>query len=346
MLEELASSESVHVALHARNGGRSDTDDLTRLGIRIISDLDSHFDDPSVSYDIVIVSRPHNGRIFNSLIARRLPEARKLYDAEALYYVRLQKQAAAAVDPADRSRLLLEADDMRRLEARLARDADAVICISRDEAELVRQMTSAPIFVVPALLTDPRPTTASFKERHDLGFVAGWLGGPGSPNSEALLWFAREVLPLVQAELPDCRLLVTGATPPSDVRWLEGADVQFVGLVPDLYNFYNDVRVAISPARTGAGVKLKTVEAVQYGVPVVATSEGAAGLEGAWREVVHIADSPEAFAAGIVDLMRSRRAWQSRRQQGLTMITRERARGNDMKIWGKLVLTPSLRSHA
>ena len=201
-----------------------------------------------------------------------------------------------------------------KLETSAADWADRVVCISEPEADVIRTLSSTPVEVVGPVLEDPRATPAGFEARADAGFVAGWAAGPGSPNSDALLWFAKEVLPKVKASLPTFRLLVTGANPPADVAWLEGRGVEFVGAVPDLFAFYNGIRLAISPNRFGAGVKLKTVEAIQYGVPAVCTPEGAAGLPDPLASAVWISADPSQFAQALIDLTSVKRTWERFRQ--------------------------------
>ena len=71
----------------------------------------------------------------------------------------------------------------------------------------------------------------------------------------------------------------------------------------DLSAFYNHIRLAIVPNRFGSGVKLKTVQAIQYGIPVVATSIGAEGLRLSSAKGVRVADTPQAFADAIICLL-------------------------------------------
>lgn len=337
MLFALAADPALHVTLHPRDDATGDTRALSARGIRIVADLPAHLATPGVDYETVVVSRPHNAEIYGALLRERLPRARYVYDAEALYHRRIQTQLALVTHDDRRRALQAEAETMRALELRLVRDADAVVCISEAEADIVRAHTAAPVTVVPALMTTPTPSTRPFGRRADIGFVAGWLAGPGSPNCDALLWFACQVLPLIQAEVPGLRLRVTGVLPPVDVIHLAGADVQFVGRIADLGEFYDQVRVVVAPTRIGAGVKLKTVEAVQYGVPVVATSEGAAGLDGEWREAIWVADSPQRFAAGVIDLLRDPWLWRQRRECGLALVARHRTARHDSRIWADVV---------
>jgi glycosyltransferase involved in cell wall biosynthesis len=118
---------------------------------------------------------------------------------------------------------------------------------------------------------------------------------------------------------------VTGAKPPADISWLEGRSVRFTGHISDLDVFYNQIRVAISPTRYGAGVKLKTVEAIQYGVPVVATNEAVGGFDAAMREAVWSTDDPGNFADAIVAMYRDPDVWNDFR--GRELAATERSRG-------------------
>jgi glycosyltransferase involved in cell wall biosynthesis len=283
------------------------------MGIRVVWDLDRHLATQGVHYDVAVISRPHNARWFVDVVGRFLPDAPIIFDAEALYSRRLSSQANLATTQTERERLLAECRSMRDVETAVLRRVDHVVCISEDEASVARGLTDVPVSVVSPLLRDASPTSASFAARAHVGFVAGWLAGPCGPNSDALLWYAKEVMPRVTARLPWCRLLVTGASPPDDVRWLNGTSVSFVGEVRDLAEFYDSVRVIISPTRFGAGVKLKTVEAIQHGVPVVATSEGAAGLDGKLRDSIAVHDDAAAFADAVISLVTDRVAWERAR---------------------------------
>ena len=112
-----------------------------------------------------------------------------------------------------------------------------------------------------------------------MGYVAGWSAGPSGPNADGLRWFVRDVLPRVKAEVPWVRLRVTGSMMPVEISALADPNVRCEGEVNDLAAFYDGLRVAIAPLRFGAGVKLKTVQALQHGVPIVCTSIGAEAID-------------------------------------------------------------------
>jgi glycosyltransferase involved in cell wall biosynthesis len=132
-------------------------------------------------------------------------------------------------------------------------------------------------------------------------------------------------MPLVTRRLPACRLTVTGDCPDELVtRFRERA--VFPGRIPDLASLYDSVRVAVVPTRYGAGVKTKTVEALQYGVPVVATTIGAEGLFVQRLDGVAIADDPALFAEHVVSLHSEKPRWDAARDAIQSFVVARAAR--------------------
>lgn len=336
-METLVADPGIHVAAYPTVSERMDPNLLRRIGVRVVSDLEEHLDTPGVDYEAVIVSRPNNFSGYRDLIRARLPAAAVIYDAEALFHLRQERQLAFVADDAGRADLAAAAAASRRLESSIFAAADLVVCISEEEAAVARTMAPTPVRVVAPWLRLPTPTSAPYPARRDVGLVAGWGAGPGSPNAEGLRWFAREVLPRVRAAIPGCRLRVTGANPPDDVNWLQGRSVDFIGHVEDLRAFYESVRVAISPTRFGAGVKLKTVEAAQYGVPMVATVEAARGLDPALGAAIWTTDDPVEFADAVIDLYRDPDTWQARRDAELAAVAAGAAASPGVGSWPELV---------
>lgn len=303
-----------HVALHPTATPEGDVTALGRLGVEIIDgSLEEHLDSPGIDYEHVILSRPHNVAKVGPLIHDKLGHAHLVYDAEAMYHRRIARQAALETELAARRLLLAEAAEMRETEFGVVSRVHDVVCISEDEAVLVRPHTGARVSIVNAWLSAPQMTQAPFRERAHLGLVAGWLAGAASPNADGLLWFVRHVLPLVHTRVPWARLLITGANPPENVLRLAGPNVAFIGGIPDLHAFYATIRVAVVPVRYGAGVKLKTVEALQHGVPTVSTVVGAEGLTAEVAGALVVSDEPSVLAESIALLVDDPDAWTRRR---------------------------------
>jgi GT2 family glycosyltransferase len=287
---------------------------LAAAGVEVLDDpADDVLARELPASDVVIVSRPNNAARVQAVLAT-LPPGRRpryVYDAEALYHRRLDRQASLEAGEAA-AVLRAQCTYWRTVECGVAAHADAIVCVSRDEAAFFERSGAPDVRVQTPWLRQASLTDGTLAGRADIGLVAGWLAGAGSPNGDALEWFASEVLPLIAKEVPWVRLRVTG-TLPSSLQHLEGLHVRAEGFVDDLAGFYRHLRVAVAPLRFGAGVKLKTVEAVQHGVPVVATSVGAEGLESLGDAVV-VRDAPDAFAEAIVLRLLDAAVWRAHRR--------------------------------
>jgi len=141
-------------------------------------------------------------------------------------------------------------------------------------------------------------------------FVAGF-GHP--PNEDAVCWFTRSVLPLVRRRVPDVHFTIAGSNPTKAVRALADHAVSVTGSLSSLAlaALYQRARVAVVPLRCGAGVKLKAVEALCEGVPLVTTPVGAQGLPGL-SEIVPVETDAEVFAASVCALLHDDALWRAR----------------------------------
>ncbi len=291
------------------------TDLLRDLGVRVVEGpIEAFLRRPEIVFDAVIISRPTN-LPYLDLIRETHPEATVIMDHEALYHRRMFRQAAMATAPDEAGRWKARAEDMLDQETRAVAAVDFNVCISEEEADFVRSVAGA----APVLVLEPRapqtvPTPNSLVGRRDMLFVAGWMAGSESPNVGALEWFVERVLPRVRAVVPWARVRVTGASPPPEVRALASDGVQVCGFVDDLAAAYSATRAVIAPIRVGAGVKLKTVEALEYGVPTVATVVGAEGIDLAGHEdALTITDDEVAYADRLIELLTDANAWRSAR---------------------------------
>ena len=140
-----------------------------------------------------------------------------------------------------------------------------------------------------------------FAKREGLLFVGGFAH---PPNADAVLWFAKEIFPLIRQRI-DVNLYVVGSKVTDEIKALEqpGSGIIVKGFVTEeeLASLYSTSRIVVVPLRYGAGVKGKVVEAVYNGAAIVTTSIGSEGIPEADR-VMKVADGPEAFADEVVKM--------------------------------------------
>lgn len=131
-----------------------------------------------------------------------------------------------------------------------------------------------------------------------------FVGSMGyGPNVDAAVRFVREILPGLRATRPELRTIVVGKDPSPEVRALAGPGVQVTGAVPDVRPYLRRATAMVVPLRIGGGTRLKIVEAMGAGTPVVSTYTGAEGLALEHREHLLLAGDNAAFAACVNELL-------------------------------------------
>ena len=178
--------------------------------------------------------------------------------------------------------------------------AKAVLAIQQEEADYLRQSVSAEVFCVGHLLNfDIRPVP-------DPGGSRILFVGSANPiNAHALEWFLYSVFPRIQREVPNSELAVVGEV--GHARGWPG-HVLLLGKQHSLADTFSQATIVINPVQFGTGLPVKTVEALGYGKPVVATPAGVRGLETHFHQAVALAESPTAFAERVVELLKSKQA--------------------------------------
>lgn len=193
----------------------------------------------------------------------------------------------------------------RRLLRGAARRLDAVVVASDQEAQAYQRLAG------PSRVTVLENGVAGVSAEPWRAPGGAWLLYTGSvsygPNAEAIAHFARDILPLVASEVPEARLLVTGELPAALPPAVQRPGVALTGWLSDdgLEALYRRSRACVVPVLSGTGTRIKILEALARGVPVVSTSKGAEGLAVVGGEHLLIADDPRAFANAALRLLRN-----------------------------------------
>ena len=125
-----------------------------------------------------------------------------------------------------------------------------------------------------------------------------------SPNVDAVIFFCEEILPLIRAEVPDAALWIVGKTPLPEVEALANDHVHVTGSVEDVRPYYEKSTVCIIPLRAGGGTRLKILESMALGRPMVSTSIGCEGIDITDGENILIGDDPQTFARQTILLLK------------------------------------------
>ena len=124
-----------------------------------------------------------------------------------------------------------------------------------------------------------------------------------APCVDGAVYFCTQILPLIQQKLPHVQLWLVGASPSPVVLQLACEHIHVTGYVESVMPFYQKAAVTVVPLRAGGGTRLKILEAMAFGRPVVSTAIGCEGLEVVDGQHLFIADDPESFAEKILRLL-------------------------------------------
>lgn len=230
-----------------------------------------------------------------------------------VHFVQEQRIAAITRSPTLRLWRGLNARMMRRYEPAIAARFDRNIAVSEaDRALLLAETPGLDIEVLPngvdttALLPLPPPTG-----KPAIVFV-GTLNY--LPCADAVVWLARSILPILRRRFPELELWIVGRNPPPEVLALAGEGVFVTGGVEDVTPYYERAKVAVVPLQAGGGSRLKILEAMALGRPVVSTTLGAEGIEARPGEDILLADDAAGFAEATARLLTEAGLWSAMAQ--------------------------------
>jgi len=199
----------------------------------------------------------------------------------------------------------LEGTKLLAEEKRLARQFDLCTTTTRGEWETLEGLRTARAtdwfpngvddrYFVPGA-SPHDPNTIAFVGRMDY-----------FPNQEAMLRFCRDILPLLQQRRPQLRLLIVGAEPSAAVRRLgELPGVTVTGSVPDVRPFLERAALTLAPLSIARGTQNKILEAMAQGIPVVASTTAARGVDAVPGRDLLVADSTDECVTAILRVLDS-----------------------------------------
>ncbi len=239
-----------------------------------------------------ILDLPHHGR--------RVVELGDVDSEKFLSYAQTAK-------PGMRQVYRREWRKVRILEQRIARECDHSVLVTETEAKLFRSFVPDVADKIVGISNgvdhayfDPAgehpapfdPAIPTYVFTGTMDYI---------PNIDAVIWFAREVLPLIRRSQPDARFFIVGGSPSDAVKHLAALDgVTVTGRVPDVRPYVSHATAAVAPMRIARGIQNKVLEAMAMGKTVIVTSGALEGIEAKPGRDLILADDAASFAAAAI----------------------------------------------
>nr|WP_242011721.1 glycosyltransferase [Acetobacter oeni] len=283
-------------------------DALERLGvIRVLygaDELASWICDGPPMLDRAFISFYGIALNFMPFVRLHFPDAVIIFDMVDFHGVRQEREALVLGDDVK----LAEARRVRDVEVEVALAADVTLAVTADEREAVLALAPrACVRVLPNVFEIDEAEPPGVSGRKDIFFIGGFWH---TPNGDGVLWFVREVWPLIREALPDVRFTIAGSNMGNEILALcEIPGVDVVGYIPEVQPYLDSHRIFVAPLRFGAGMKGKVGQSLAGGLPVVATGVGAEGMGLEDGVDILVEDDPAAFAEAVIRLYLDDELW-------------------------------------
>lgn len=207
----------------------------------------------------------------------------------------------------------LESRRLAKYEKRIVNSFDATMVVSKNEAGLLKQKVGEGKKVhgisngVDTEYFHPAPEKPGDTQERIMLTFCGLMNY--YPNVDGVLWFVKEVFPLVQSMYGKVLFQIVGGKPVKEItRLAKDPDIKVLGRVPDVRPFVWGAHLSIAPIRIARGIQNKVLEAMAMGMPIVATRQAFEGIDAlAGKDLMVTEAEPESFAQGITSLLKDRR---------------------------------------
>ncbi len=194
---------------------------------------------------------------------------------------------------------------LKAYEGQICRRFEATLAVSQEDKAALEEASGQPLNITTIPIAIDTDEVAKVDPQPEANHILhiGTMFWP--PNVDGILWFLREIFPLIRAQRPNTTFDVVGANPPPEIVAFnkDGSGVNVTGYVVDPAPFLAKTGVMVVPLRSGGGMRVKILNALAQGLPIVSTTIGCEGIAVENGKHILIADTPEEFAAATLRLL-------------------------------------------
>jgi GT2 family glycosyltransferase len=294
--------------------------DLQKKGIECIyqpylESIEEYISKMGKYFDLVFLFRAPFGGKYIDRVREFAPKAKIVFHTIDLHSLREQREREIAGYGKGDS--LLQEGVTTDNEILIMEKADQTIVVSDYEQDWLNSLEKHIQSRVIPLTSEIPGCETGFEGRKNILFIGGYLH---KPNVDAVLYFTKEIWPLISRELPDCEFWVVGSNVPNEIEELASEHIKIIGFVEDLKPIFENCKMSVAPIRYGAGIKGKILTSLSFGVPCVATPIAVEGMGLTHGQNVMVGSTPEEYARYVADLYSSCVIWENLSRNGLEFV--------------------------
>ncbi len=250
-------------------------------------------------FDFTIIEFPQMGKF------RFGTDTIRILDEHNVEYSNFERMCKGIRSPARKLLFYREYHKTYLEELAACRKMDAIFTTSAVDSQILeRDLPDKPKFVIPngvdtkyfvPSIAEPEPYSMVFTGTMDY-----------MPNQDGVLYFLDRIFPLIRRVIPDAKIYIVGKNPPKAIRHRANRHTVVTGYVDDVRPYTWRASVYVVPLRMGSGTRLKILEGLAMKKAIVTTTIGCEGIDVRDGTDLVIADTPDAFAAEVVDLLLNR----------------------------------------
>jgi polysaccharide biosynthesis protein PslH len=254
----------------------------------------------SEHFDIV-----HADQLNMTQYALQVPAAQRVLDTHNALWL-LYKRLSETMPPGLK-KWILERDWqlLKRYEGDMLRKFDTILAVSQEDKAALDEAAGDDVGIVIIPITVDTEDVRAVVRRSGANRIVhiGTMYWP--PNVDGVLWFIEKIFPEIRARRADIVFDVIGAQPPQELIALSGENsgINVTGYLEDPTHYLQNAGVMVVPLRAGGGMRVKILNALAQGLPIVSTSIGAEGIPVENGKHLLIADQPQEFAQAVLRLL-------------------------------------------
>ena len=199
--------------------------------------------------------------------------------------------------------ILNQLNKLKKFEINVFNSSDAVVAITKEDEFQINKLSKSKTHVALTGIQLKNYTTADNDDKNK-NSVFHFGGMDWIPNQEAVDWFLENCWDKILQEIPDCNLIIAGRNIPKKYFQLNVKNICIIPDVPHSEEIYNNYNVMIVPLLSGSGLRIKLIEGMSYGKPIVSTTIGAEGIPYEAEKELLVSDDAEGFSNNVIRLIK------------------------------------------